>query len=166
MKTHLHGGGQVAETAEVHETAFIGSDCKVLDNAKVGPGCSVTNNSVVYGNAAIYDHTSIADGAKVGGTAFLRLTRIHGDVVLEKTPITINGFDQQIVVAESFVIIGCQAIHMEDWRTRSVALLRANGFPKKSAERIRDCIEAAIECYRSLYHEDDIMQAFSNARGV
>jgi hypothetical protein len=64
------------------------------------------------------------------------------------------------VVAEHFIIIGCQTIKIEDWKSRSLALLRHDGFPKMSAERIRDSINVVHECYKSLYHEEDLKKAF------
>lgn len=160
MRTHANGGGQVSDTATVDLTAFIGSDCQVLDNATVGPHSVVSNGSVVYGHAVLQNISIVTDGAKVGGTVFLNATEIHSNVVLEKTPITIHGFEQEIVISNTFIIVGCQAISMEDWKTRSLALLRANGFPKKSAERIRDSINVVLDCYTSIYHKDDLEQAF------
>ncbi len=159
MKIHSNGGGRVADTAQVDFSAFIGSDCKVLDSAVVGANCTVENGAIIYGNAAL-TNKSVVDGAKVGGTAFLNATTIHGDVILEKTPITLHGFEQEIVIADSFIIVGCQAISMEDWQNRSLALLRANGYPKKSTERIRDSINVILDCYKSIYHEEDLKEAF------
>ena len=159
MRIHENGGGQVADTATVDISAFVGSDCKVLDSAVVSAKCVVENGATVYGNAVL-TNKSVVDGAKVGGTAFLNATTIHGDVVLEKTPITLHGFEQEIVLADSFITVGCQTITMEDWQNRSLALLRANGYPKKSAERIRDSINVILDCYKSLYHEEDLNQAF------
>lgn len=160
MRTHENGGGQVADTAQVDFSAFVGSNCKVLDSAVVGANCVVENGATIYDNAVL-TNKSVVDGSKVGGTAFLNATTIHGDVVLEKTPITLHGFEQEIVLSDSFIIVGCQTITMEDWQNRSLALLRANGYPKKSAERIRDSINVILDCYKSLYHEEDLNQAFS-----
>jgi NDP-sugar pyrophosphorylase family protein len=159
MKIHSNGGGRVADTAQVDFSAFIGSDCKVLDYAVVGANCAVENGATIYGNAVL-TNKSVVDGAKVGGTAFLNATTIHGSVILEKTPVTLHGFEQEIVIADSFIIIGCQTITMEDWQNRSLALLRANGYPKKSAERIRDSINVILDCYKSIYHEEDLKDAF------
>ncbi len=159
MKKHVNGGGQIAESAQVDFSAFVGSDCKVLDSAVIGANCVVENGSTVYGNAVL-TNKSVVDGSKVGGTAFLNATTIHGGVILEKTPVTLHGFEQEIVIADSFIIVGCQTISMEDWQNRSLALLRANGYPKKSAERVRDSINVILECYRSIYHEDDLKTAF------
>jgi carbonic anhydrase/acetyltransferase-like protein (isoleucine patch superfamily) len=163
MKIHKNGGGEVSDTATVDPSAFIGSDCKVLDNANVGAHCVVGSGAVIYGNASLTNKSSVVDGAKVGGTAFLAATNIHGDVVLEKTPITLHGFEQEIVISDTFIVVGCQTISMDDWQNRSIALLRANGYPKKSAERIRDSINVILDCYRSIYHEDDVKMAFKTS---
>jgi carbonic anhydrase/acetyltransferase-like protein (isoleucine patch superfamily) len=160
MKKHPLGGGLVAETATVHPTAFVDHDCEVLDAAVVGENCTVAEGAVVFGNAVLQNGSVVENGAKVGGTAFLNATVIHGDVTLTKTPITIDGFEQQIVVAHDFIIVGCQTISIQEWQNRSLALLRANGFPKMSAERIRDSINVVYECYKSVYHEDDLKKAY------
>jgi NDP-sugar pyrophosphorylase family protein len=162
MKTHMNGGGQVADTATVSEDSYVGADCKILDNAVLQNGAIVANGSVVSGNA-IVDSAEVTDGAVVGGVTHLQYCNVHGHVTLLKTPIVLRGFEQEIVIADDFVIIGCQTISIEDWKTRSVALLRANGYPKASAERLRDSIDVIRDCYKSLYHEDDLKKAFKFA---
>jgi carbonic anhydrase/acetyltransferase-like protein (isoleucine patch superfamily) len=160
MIKHPIGGGLVAETASVHPTAFVGYDCEILDNAVIGENCTVATGSTIFGNAVLQNKSVVEDGAKVGGNAFLNATTIHGNVTLTKTPITIHGFEQEIVIAHDFIVVGCQTIGIEEWQTRSLALLRANGFPKQSAERIRDSIDVAYKCYKSLYHEEDLKKAY------
>lgn len=160
MRTHLNGGGLVADTADVHPNALVEEDCEVLDNAIIGANCKVLKGSVVFGNAILQNGSVVDFGARVGGTAFLNATTVYGKVTLTKTPITIHGFEKEIVVAPDFIIVGCQCIGLEQWKTRSLALLRANGFPKKSAERVRDSIEVVYKCYTSTYHEDDLKEAF------
>ena len=162
MRTHSNGGGQVADTATVSEDSYVGPDCKVLDNAIVEGKSVVANGSVVCGNASIYS-AEVTDGATVGGVAFVQYANIHGNVTLLKTPIVLHGFEQEIVIADDFVTVGCQTISIDDWNTRSVALLRANGYPKASAERLRDSIDVIRDCYKSLYHEDDLKKAFKFA---
>jgi NDP-sugar pyrophosphorylase family protein len=158
MKRHVNGGGQVADTARVEGNCYIGEDCIVKDNAVVIRS-KILNGSVIAGNAVIQD--SEIDNAHVGGTAEVKNACIHGNVTLTKTPVFIFGFPQPVVVAESFIIIGCQTILIEDWQTRSLALLRSEGYPKKSAIRIRDSIDVVHRCYLSLYDEEDIKDAFS-----
>ena len=162
MKIHTNGGGEVADTATVSEDSYVGSDCKVLDNAIVEGKSVVANGSVVCGNASIYS-AEVTDGATVGGVAFVQYANIHGNVTLLKTPIVLHGFEQEIVIADDFIIIGCQCIPIDVWKAKSIALLRANGYPKASAQRIRDSIEVIYSCYKSLYHEDDLKKAFNFA---
>ena len=162
MKTHVNGGGQVADTATVSADSYVGPDCKVLDNAIVEGKSVVANGSVVCGNASIYS-AEVTDGATVGGVAFVQYANIHGNVILIKTPIVLHGFEQEIVIADDFIIIGCQCIPIDVWKAKSIALLRANGYPKASAQRIRDSIEVIHSCYKSLYHEDDLKKAFKFA---
>lgn len=161
MIKHPNGGGMVAETATVATSAYIGEDCEVLGNAVIGEGCIVNEGAVVFGDAILENKSIVEGGAKVGGTAFLSATTIHGEnVMLTKTPITVHGFEQAIVVAHDFIIIGCQCIMIDEWKTRSLALLKMSGFPKKSAERIRDSIDVVHKCYASLYHEEDLKSAY------
>ena len=160
MRTHPNGGGVIEDSANVDPSAFVGPDCRVSGSAHVGAGCAVRNGSHVYGNAIVVNNSVVKDGARVGGSAFLSATTIHGDVTLEKPPIVIQGFEQEIVISDSFIIVGCQTISIEDWEDRSLALFRANGIPKKSAERLRDSINTVRECYKSKYHEDDLKAAF------
>jgi len=160
MKIHPNGGGQVADTASVSDDSYIGADCKVLDSAVVENKSIITKGSIICGNA-IVNSTEVTEGATIGGVAHVQYTKIHGDVTLLKTLIILHGFEQEIVIADDFIIIGCQAIHMDEWNTRSVALLRANGYPKASAERLRDSIDVIYKCYKSLYHEDDLKNAFN-----
>lgn len=158
MRIYPNGGGKVADTARIEGECYIGQDCVVKDNAVVIRS-KIINGSVIGGNALIQD--SEIDNARVFGSAEVKYAWIHGNVTLTKTPITIFGFSQPIVVAENFIIIGCQTIFIEEWEARSLALLRANGFPKKSAIRIRDSIDVAHQCYLSLYDEEDVKEAFS-----
>lgn len=159
MRIHANGGGQVADTASVSEDSYVGPDSKVLDNAILRSGASVSKGSIVFGNA-IVESAEVTDGAKVGGVAHVQYCSIHGDATLLKTPILLRGFEHEIVIAEDFIIIGCQMIPIKDWQSKSIVLLRANGYPKASAERIRDSINVVHACYKSQYHEDDLQQAF------
>lgn len=159
MKTHPNGGGQIADTATVSDDSYVGADCKVLDNAIVEGKSVIANGAVVCGNAIIYS-AEVTDGAIVGGVAQVQHANIHGNVTLLKTPIVLHGFEQEIVIADTFITVGCQTIGIDDWNTRSLVLLRANGYPKSSAERIRDSIDVIYSCYKSLWHEDDLKDAF------
>ncbi len=159
MKIHENGGGQVADTATVDPNAYIGPDCKVLDSAHVAAYCRVENGATIYGTAVLSNNSTV-DGSKVGGTALLNATNIHSNVVLEKTPITIHGFEYDIIVADTFIIIGCKMLPIDDWQTKIVLLMRSDGWPKKSAIRVRDSIKVVLDCYRSVYHEDDLKDAF------
>jgi len=48
---HPNGGGWVADTATVSETAYVGPDAKVYDNAVVSGDAWVYGNDWVSGNA-------------------------------------------------------------------------------------------------------------------
>ena len=72
---HPNGGGMVAPTAKVEETAYVGPDAMVLGWAQVG------GNAVIDGNAIV------AGGANVSGSAY-----IGGDaIVMDTATVTDNA---------------------------------------------------------------------------
>lgn len=156
MKIHPNGGGKISETACAHEDAYVDETSVVLDNAHVGRDCEIKENSIVSGNAVVFDRSVVCENSVITGSAVISNCLIHSESRIEKTPAVINGFEQQIIISDDFIIVGCQRIDIAEWETRSLALLRANGFPKKSAERIRDAINSVRSCYISLYDPEEI----------
>ncbi len=55
-KRHPNGGGWVADTATVDETAYVGTDAMVLDEAKVLGDAVIEDYVIVYGNAIFKDN--------------------------------------------------------------------------------------------------------------
>ncbi len=105
---HSNGGGLVADTAHVAETAFVGvnaevrgyasvlNNTRILDNAQVYGHAQVGEQAIVQGSAAVYDDAIVTDsavvkgkahvrdGATVGGDAVLSgNAKVHGQVVVE-----------------------------------------------------------------------------------
>ncbi len=161
MKVHPNGGGKVAITAKVDPSAFVGENATVYGNAVIDGTCILQDNAIVEGNSILVNGTVVSDDAVIRGTTFLSAATIHSEVILEKTPIVITGFEQQIVVSDNYIIVGCQAIKVSDWENKSIALLRANGYPKASAIRIRDSIDVVRSCYKSLYAEQDLISQYT-----
>ena len=80
---HSNGGGWVADTAKVHETAYIGPDAKVFGNAEVIDYAKVDGNAKVSGHAKVSDYAKVYNdvvifgAVKVSGNA-----RVFGDAKL------------------------------------------------------------------------------------
>ena len=68
-RRHQKGGGLVANTASVAETAYVGPDALIFGNAQVREGASVYGNARIYGNASVGKHTRVFDNAHVFGNA-------------------------------------------------------------------------------------------------
>jgi carbonic anhydrase/acetyltransferase-like protein (isoleucine patch superfamily) len=68
---HLNGGGWVADTAKVENTAHVGENARVYDSAFVGGNASVKGNAMVYGNAQVGGNARVYENARVYGTAFV-----------------------------------------------------------------------------------------------
>ena len=66
---HPNGGGWVANTAQVDDTAFVGEDAKVYDDAWVSGKAKVFGNAEVYGNAMVFGNAEVYGDAKVSGNA-------------------------------------------------------------------------------------------------
>jgi UDP-3-O-[3-hydroxymyristoyl] glucosamine N-acyltransferase len=64
-KQHSNGGGWVADTATVSDTAFVGSKARVYDSARVSDYASIYDYARVYGNARVSDDACISDSAWV-----------------------------------------------------------------------------------------------------
>lgn len=87
---HVNGGGFVAATATVSESAYVGPEAMVLDyasvteNARIEGRAVVSEFAAVYGRAIVKDHAQINNDARVYGNATVRdsaviddQTRIH-----------------------------------------------------------------------------------------
>ena len=58
---HPNGGGWVADTATVSETAYVGPDARVYGNAVVSGNARVYSKAWVYGNARVYGDALVCD---------------------------------------------------------------------------------------------------------
>ena len=87
---HANGGGFVAATATVSESAYVGPEAMVLDytsvteNARIEGRAVVRNEAKVFGQAVVKDHAQVNRIAEVYGNATVRdsavitdETRIH-----------------------------------------------------------------------------------------
>jgi carbonic anhydrase/acetyltransferase-like protein (isoleucine patch superfamily) len=71
---HPNGGGWVANTASVDDSAYAGprarvyGDAGVRDNASVEDNAHVFGDAQVYGNARVCDNATASGDAQIGGT--------------------------------------------------------------------------------------------------
>ncbi len=103
-KLHPNGGGRVAFTATVADTAYVGKNAvimgraKVLDNAVidgyaiVGGNCEVSGNAYVGDYAVLFDRVKVSDNARVLENACLYVDyKVSGNAVVKGSSIGINS---------------------------------------------------------------------------
>jgi hypothetical protein len=66
---HPNGGGWVADTASVADTAFVGFDAQVFGEARVCGDAQVYENARVYGDARVFGHAWVYGNAEIYGNA-------------------------------------------------------------------------------------------------
>jgi carbonic anhydrase/acetyltransferase-like protein (isoleucine patch superfamily) len=87
---HQNGGGFVAETASVADSAYVGPDARVLDKAVIADSARIEDYAVVCGdatvsnNAIVSGHAYVTDKAVIAGNARIRdYARIYDDARID-----------------------------------------------------------------------------------
>jgi len=156
---HQNGGGIVADTATVCRGAYVDAGCKVYGNAYVDDTCEIYGNASVYGNCVLKKYAVIDDNVEVFGTAMVEGVTIHGDSKVSTTPTVLLGFDHPIVITDDHVILGCQSMKFDYWKDHGKAIIKVNGYPTKTSQRIHDVVDELKELRISLYHQDEVQEA-------
>lgn len=78
---HPNGGGWVADTAHVADTAYVGPDALVFGYAFVCDEACVDGNARVFGEACVDGNAQALGNARVGGNAVLRSGTLCGCVI-------------------------------------------------------------------------------------
>jgi hypothetical protein len=73
-RQHSNGGGWVADTARVADTAYVGPDAKVSGNAWVCGNAKVSGDAWVFGDARVCGNAQVSGNVQVYGNA-----RVCGD---------------------------------------------------------------------------------------
>jgi hypothetical protein len=96
---HGNGGGWVADSACVTDTAFIGVNARVYDDARVSGDARVTADAWVFGDARVSADAHLSE---------------RGDYL------SIAGLEWSITWTRSddCLIIGCQRDTVANWRAR------------------------------------------------
>lgn len=98
---HPNGGGFVASTATVSETAYIGPNAKVLGTAKVRDNARIEDFAIVKGNAQVYGNAVVKENAMVFSNA-----RVYGNAVVSGSARCFNNtyiYDDAFVTDNAFV---------------------------------------------------------------
>jgi len=134
---HKNGGGWVANTTQVADSAWVGPDCAVWGTAVVGEKVLVTSKSMICGEAnikygalikqgsVIYDSATIGEGAIVGGNSQVgKDTLVAPYSIVEKLKVA-NGEESAMLKEQhlldgrtvypnangEWVIMGSQTLH-------------------------------------------------------
>jgi len=130
---HPNGGGWVADSARVSETAYIGNNARVSDNAWVYGNARVYDNAWVYGNAWVYDGACVSANARVRSVCTI-------------TPIVVSSFEYGVTVCDTIAHIGCKDVSKDDYIT-------ADMFPEEHCPRLRAAAEHIIGLMRFHWNE-------------
>lgn len=160
---HTNGGGIVAATATVCKGAYVDAGCKVYGNAYIDDTCEVYGNAIAHGNSVLKKYAVIDDNVEVCGTAMLEGITIHGNSKVSTTPTVLLGFDHPIVITDDHVILGCQSMKFDYWKDHGKAIIKVNGYPTKTAQRIHDIVDELKDLRISLYDQDEVQEALEKA---
>jgi hypothetical protein len=98
---HPNGGGWVASTAQVAESAFVGPNAQVLGNAVV------TGNARIEGYAIVTDNTRVRDNAVVKDHVIIyNNSNISGNAIVEKTARLYNVKVNKEAVVTGSALVG------------------------------------------------------------
>ena len=96
---HPRGGGWVADTARVEDSAYIGPSAQVYGDAWVYGSAQVTGDAWVSGNARVYGDAWVYGSAQVTGNA-----RVYGDAwVYGSAQVTGNA---KLAKSSDYLLIG------------------------------------------------------------
>ena len=125
---HPNGGGWVADTATVHESAYVGPSARVYGYAQVYDSAQVSGNAQVYGDAQVSGNAWVYDSARVSGDAQVSgNAQVYGDARVEAprhvlTVGPIGSEDQYATLARTeaghLLTVGC-------WRNGTIDDLKA-----------------------------------------
>ncbi len=151
---HKNGGGIVANTATVSDDSIVDPQAEVDGNAMVMNGSKILNRVRVYGNAYISDGVTLEDDVEVYGKAEVR----YGIVIFEKAKVSVPpkvvlGFDHKVIITDEHITMGCHMFDKEQWK-RAAPIIRVNGYPTKTANRIHEIVSSIAEVHFNLFIEE------------
>ena len=137
---HKNGGGWVANTATVEETAYIGHDAWVYGDARV------YGNALVYGNARVFGNAWVSGDARVSGDAWVSgNARVSGDA-WAASPLYIQGSRHAITnCSYGKLSIGCITHSFSEWKKLYKSIGKENDYTPDQIKEYGLHIEHAIK---------------------
>ena len=145
---HANGGGWVADTAHVSESAYVGSDARVYGNARV------CDNAWVYGDARVYGDALVCGDAWVCGNALVYdNAQVYGnalvcgnDKISRKIEIVfVSGFCFPITVTPQSITIGCQHKSHSEFLAVTKKMAIEMGLPADEYSAVKAIVKAAVK---------------------
>ena len=163
---HVNGGGLVADTATVAESARISDKAEVFGNARisgntevygnvwvcgnariygnawVGGDVCICGNARIYGNARLYGNSWVYGNARICGNA-----RIYGDAqvygdVWKTSPLYIQGSRNAATNCKyGFIQIGCICLSFAEWKKCHKEIGKENGYTPAQIKEYKKIID-------------------------
>lgn len=151
---HKNGGGIVADTATVSDDSIVSPHAEVGGNAMVMNGSKILDRSRVYGNAYVSDGVTLEDEVEVYGTAEVKYgIVIFGKAKVSVPPKVVLGFDHKLIITDEHITMDCHMFDKEQWK-RASPIIRVNGYPTKTANKIHEIVSNIADVHFSLFLEE------------
>ena len=126
---HKNGGGWVANTAKIEETAYIGPNAQVYGDARVSGNALVYDDARVSGYAQVYGNAQVSGNARVYGDAQVYgNAQVSGDA-WENSPLYIQGSRHGITNSSHGKLnIGCIVLTFKEWKKQFRAIGKREGY--------------------------------------
>jgi len=112
---HKNGGGWVADTAAVSDTAYVGPYATVFGSAIIADKARLTGNAKVFGTARVRNYAKIFDGCVIGENAFvanrakLRNTKLGKDATVDGSSSLVNCEVENMLICGTSRLTGINA---------------------------------------------------------
>ena len=151
---HENGGGIVADTAQVSADSIVGPKAEVGGNAMVINGCKILDHARVYGSAYVSNGVTLEDDVEVYGTAEVKYEVVlFGNARVSVPPKVVLGFDHKLIITDEHITMDCHMFDKEQWQ-RAAPIIKVNGYPTKTANRIHKIVSDIAEVHFSLFLEE------------
>jgi len=153
-RRHKNGNGIVADTAKVSDDCVVAPRAEVGGNAIVINGCKILDRVRVYGNAYVSNGVTLEDEVEVCGSAEVKYdVALFGKARVSVPPKVILGFDHKVIITDEHITMYCHMFDKEQWQ-RAAPIIRVNGYPTKTANRIHRIVSEIAEVHFSLFLEE------------
>ena len=110
----VYGDAWVSGNARVSGDARVSGNAQVYGDAQVSGNAQVYGDAQVYGNAQVYGDAQVSGNAQVYGDAQVYgNAQVYGDARV--SPINITALTWNITIADTQMVIGCQAHDLTRW---------------------------------------------------